>query len=197
MVRLSRSFRKVVFSAVIFGREGDANAVTRENVLNRIRGSLMIPVVVWSAMCGVSPDVAACDGGSRGWTLTESELVAQTPEIFLGRVIASRSNETNPLRYDYLFEVVESIKGARQPSPRWLGPFRSVSSEIPAANEQRVTVLPDCGLGGSFQTGRQYLVFQDSRHPKGYELVPSDNDAWLKTVRRLANAGAAASRLPR
>ena len=162
-----------------------------------MRGSLMMTVVVWSAMSAVSPDVAACDGGTRDWYWTESELVAQTPEIFLGRVIDSRSNETYPGRRDYLLEVVESIKGATQPPMRWIGPFRPVNPEVRASGEGRVYFLGDCGLGGSFQTGRQYLVFQDSRHPKGYELIASDNDAWLKTVRRLATAGAAASRLPR
>jgi len=164
--------------------------------MNRIRGSLVVTVVVWSAISAASPDVAACDGELRGWSWTESQLVAHTPEIFVGRVVDARSNETDPFR-DYLFEVVESIKGAAQPPLRWLGPFRYLQPDAGTSGAGRVTVTPACGIAVSFQTGRQYLVFRDSNHPKGYELVASDNDAWLKTVRRLAKSTAAAATLPR
>lgn len=160
----------------------------------RIRASLLMTVAAWAVINVFPPEAAACDLSiGAPWFWTEAQLVARTPEIFLGRVIDTRSNEQNPWRVDHLFEVIELIKGGDKAPRRWVGPFYPGALTPPVKGQGRALYSPACELFVGFTPGQQYLVFQDSFHPKGYELIVSPDDAWLNAVRNLVKSQSAAS----
>jgi hypothetical protein len=136
--------------------------------------SLLLPVPAW-----------ACElGATSPWFASDAELVAGTRDIFVGRVVGQRTDtdDRTEFRQEYEMEVVERIKGT--PPPRvWIGSFTPASRPD---DRGRVSLGPDCKMQAKFESGRTYLIFREAYHPKGYELIASDRDAWLATVRRLA-----------
>ena len=173
-------------------------SIASQGSTKRMRTWLLITVAAWGVMGVLSSEAAACDLMSEApWFWTEAQLVARTPEIFIGRVIDTRSNGENSGRVDHLFEVIESIKGADKAPRRWLGPFRPGDLTSTVKGQGRAFYDSACQLAVGFSTGQQYLVFRDSFHPKGYELIVSPDDAWLKTVRNLVKSQSVASISPR
>lgn len=132
---------------------------------------------------------------SSSWNWTTKRLIDSTDRIVLARVVSVVDDPKDELRADYELETLEVLKGktsAKKGSRFWIKNqmWPGYTKAEPKAFRDgpkpgRAMHDKDCKLTLGFLPGKTYLVFVDSFHPKGYELIENPaSDEWLGYVRR-------------
>ncbi|MEO0442292.1 MAG: hypothetical protein AAFZ92_00920 [Pseudomonadota bacterium] len=140
--------------------------------------------------------VAECVNIPADQNASHQQLVERTDTIALATALAPQ--RINGDIYVIPFRVVERIKGS--PPLRFeITGLRADDSQANAdfnrhndlkfwvyANTGNFKRTSDCNIYGYFRANRQYLVFIDKpHHPRSFELITADDDAWLAEVKKI------------
>lgn len=144
----------------------------------------------------ISVSCFACYIPKKEQRVDVKTLVERSEDIVLAEVKGIRAPEEKFGQFEYTFVVIDAIKGNKS------GEFTLKGHELVAddgkifpqhtekdfwkASVGRARTNPDCSLSASFQVGRRYLVFpNEPYHVKGFELIESEKDPWLRKVKSL------------
>lgn len=161
-------------------------------------------VVVISVIFGSSGPAAACAVPPAELTKHHRELVRDSSQIALVRMIETK--ESSDMRFSGLagpvvFQTIESLKGNTPEEfifDRGLAATPGSQSEEITRDfdghrqgvfwDKHITRQwngPDCEMHPVFVPGVTYLLFLDHPHWRAYEVVRRDDDYWLAAVRNL------------
>lgn len=120
-------------------------------------------------------------------------LVTRSTDIVLARVKSVTEGESG--KADYVFEVVEAVKGSLSGELTLKGHLPGgedadfnghKDADFWKASSGRARTNPDCSVSASFEVGKQYLLFPNEPfHIKSFELVASAEDPWLTKVKKI------------
>lgn len=165
-------------------------------------GLLLLPVGQVALACVLSP---------QELRTSDIELVAQSEQIALVRVVGSSENNSDATTISHRrlahsnnsLAILEPIKILRGDVPQRfklssglliaasMDPTRDMSGHRDIGFWDRKMLKTrayngtDCRMHPGFVLGRIYLVFLDRPHFKAYEEVRSKDDLWLKAVQRM------------
>ena len=166
---------------------------------------LLKKVFVAGALClttGLTSQVAsACDKIPESQTQSINQLITRTNNIVIAQ--AKKPEIGGDGLYTVEFEVSDVLKGSqwsnfilqgKPTTPDKLGNDFNKHGDLQFwayLNTGNFFRDKDCNLYGYFERGRQYLIFIDKPfHPKSFELISSQEDSWLKEVKKqLEKAG--------
>lgn len=137
----------------------------------------------------------ACENIPESQTQSINQLVSRSQNIVLAQ--AKKPEIGSDGFFTVEFEVNDVLKGSqwsnfilqgKAATPDKLGNDFNKHNDLQFwayLNTGNFFRDKDCNLYGYFERGRQYLIFLDKPfHPKSFELISSQDDGWLKEVKK-------------